>query len=332
MIAEKLLALEFEKSDLSFSSAQNNLITGRKEQSMRQMMLKKNGFDKVKPDSSVINTIAKQIKKTYNISFLIVDPQQKQKIVSENFESLTSIKHKIENAPSINNKQITFNDKMPTVVKEILFFSEPSKNFLYGPISINKINFMFFEIESWNTIVSVTSEQIRQSFTDAEKTYNEVNALKIYEQYVSNLMRGKKINFDPNIFQLFSNKVSEIYLIEKDRKESAIQNSIWDKEIKKIKEISSFNKLSNIKNETLLSFNNKNYSVAEVLDLIKTHPLVFRNRKISKSSFDNELKYALADLFRDKEITKKAYKLNYDKHKDIINTEMNGKILLALRL
>ena len=159
LIAEKLLALEFEKSDLSFSSAQNNLITGRKEQSMRQMMLKKNGFDKVKPDSSVINTIAKQIKKTYNISFLIVDPQQKQKIVSENFESLTSIKHKIENAPSINNKQITFNDKMPTVVKEILFFSEPSKNFLYGPISINKINFMFFEIESWNTIVSVTSVQ-----------------------------------------------------------------------------------------------------------------------------------------------------------------------------
>ena len=329
LIAEKLLALEFEKSNLSFSSAQNNLIIGRKEQSMRQMMLKKNGYDKVKPDSNVIKIIAKHIKKTYNISFLTVDAEQKQKIMSENFESLITIKHKIEESPSINYKQITFNDKMPMSVKEILFFSEPRKNILYGPISINKMNFMFFEVEGWNTIVSVTSEQKRQSFADAQKTYNELNALKIYEQYVSNLMRGKKINFDPNIFQLFSNKVSEIYLIEKDRKESAIQNNIWDEEIKKIKEISSFNKLSNIKNETLLSFDNKNYSVAEVLDLIKTHPLVFRNRKISKSSFDNELKYALADLFRDKEITKKAYKLNYDKHKDIINTEMKWKDFIS---
>ena len=233
MIAEKLLALEFEKSNLSFSSAQKNLIIGRKEQSMRQMMVKKNGFDKVKLDSAVIKTIAKQIKKTYNISFLTVDAQQKQKIVSENLESLIAIKHKIENSLFINYKQITLNDKMPMSVKEILFFTEPRKNFLYGPIPINKMNFMFFEIEGWNTIVSITSEQKRQSFADAQKTYNELNALKIYEQYVSNLMRGKKINFDSNIFPLFSNKVSEIYLIEKDRKESAIQNSIWDEEIKK---------------------------------------------------------------------------------------------------
>ena len=53
---------------------------------------------------------------------------------------------------------------MPMVVKNILFFSEPAKNFLYGPISINKINFMFFEIESWNTLVSVTDEQKKQAF------------------------------------------------------------------------------------------------------------------------------------------------------------------------
>ena len=65
LIAEKLLALEFEKKKLNFTNAQNSLITGRKEQSMRQMMLKVNGFDKVKLDSGVVDIIAKKNKRTY---------------------------------------------------------------------------------------------------------------------------------------------------------------------------------------------------------------------------------------------------------------------------
>ena len=57
--------------------------------------------------------------------------------------------------------------------------------------------------------------------------------------------------------------------------------------------------------------------------------MVFRNRKISKNIFDNELKYALADLFRDQEITKKAYKLNYYKDKNIINIEKKWRDFIS---
>ena len=329
LIAEKLLAIEYDKKNLSFTSAQSNLITGRKEQSLRQMMLKKNGFDKVESDPALVGLVAKQIKKTYEISFLVINEEQKQRALYKNLESLSTIQSSLSDSTLINSRKITFNEKMPTKIKEILFFSEPQKNVLYGPISINKMHSMFFEINGWNTAVAVTNEQKKQAIIDAQKSYNELNALKIYEQYVSSLMRGKKLDFDPNIFQLFSNKVSEIYLIEKDKKESAMQNRIWDKEIKKIKEISSFNDLHDMKNQNLLYFDNKNYSVNEVLNLIKTHPLVFRNRKISRDTFDNELKYALADLFRDLEITKKAYKLNYDKDKDIINIEKKWKDFIS---
>ena len=80
LIAEKLLALEFEKKKLNFTNAQNSLITGRKEQSMRQMMLKVNGFDKVKLDSGVVEIIAKQNKRTYEVSFLILNAFQKKQV------------------------------------------------------------------------------------------------------------------------------------------------------------------------------------------------------------------------------------------------------------
>jgi hypothetical protein len=78
LIAEKLLALEFEKKNLNFTNAQNSLIAGRKEQSMRQMMLKVNGFDKVKLDSGIVDIIAKQNKRTYEVSFLILNAFQKK--------------------------------------------------------------------------------------------------------------------------------------------------------------------------------------------------------------------------------------------------------------
>ena len=111
-------------------------------------------------------------------------------------------------------------------------------------------------------------------------------------------MRGKKIDFYPNVFQLFAGKLSKIYLIEKNKKESVMQNKMWDNELEELKELSSFDHLNDIQDQNLLSFDDKIFSVARVLKLIKTHPLVFRNRKVSQDSFENELKYALADLFR----------------------------------
>ena len=325
LIAEKLLALEFEKKNLNFTNAQNSLIAGRKEQSMRQMMLKVNGFDKVKLDSGIVNIIAKQNKRTYEISFLILNAIQKKQAFEKGITSLVTIQDHLSNIPAASTRSISLNDEMPDEVKNILFFSKPAKNFLYGPVSLSKEKHMFFEVNSWNTLVSVTDEQKKQAYLDAEKIYRESTALKIYKKYVSDLMSQKKLVLDPEVFQIFSDKVSNVYLIEKEKKESVIQNTLWDEEIKTVDDISSFNDLKMIRNKKLLTFDNEKFSVGSVLDLIKKHPLVFRNRNVSSKSFSNELKYALVDLFRDREITEKAYSLGYDKQRDIVNVENKWK-------
>ncbi len=329
LIAEKLLALEFEKKKLNFTNAQKNLIAGRKEQSMRQMMLKVNGFDKVELDSGVVNIIAKQSRRTYEVSFLILNAIQNKQVSEKRITSLTKIKDNLSDLSETSTRLITFNDEMPDEVKSILFFSKPAKNFLYGPISLSKAKHMFFEVNSWNTLVSVTDEQKKQAYIDAEKTYRESSALKIYKKYVSALMSQKELVFDPKVFQDFSDKISNIYLIEKEKKESVIQNTIWDEETKAVDNISSFNDLKMIRNEELLTFDSEKFSVGSVLDLIKKHPLIFRNKNISQKSFSNELKYALVDLFRDQEITNQAYRLGYDKKKDIVNVENKWKDFIS---
>ena len=124
---------------------------------------------------------------------------------------------------------------------------------------------------------------------------------------------------DPEIFELFSIKLGKIYLIEKNRKEAAIENRIWER--KKETEAASFEDIRKMKNSVILTYDNKQYNVLELLDLIKKHPLVFRNKTITPEMFTNELKYAVADLFRDTHITEKAYTLNLDNDIRVKNIE-----------
>tara|TARA_B100000579_G_scaffold360147_1_gene317273 strand:- start:199 stop:885 length:687 start_codon:yes stop_codon:yes gene_type:complete len=133
-------------------------------------------------------------------------------------------------------------------------------------------------------------------------------------------MKGKSIKYDPEIFKQFSKKLSKIYLIEKSKKENVIQNKIWD--LKENEKPVSFESIKNLENKTILTHDNKNYTVRQLLDLIKTHPLVFRNKKATSESFSKELKYAFADLLRDYHITKKAYELNMQNNFETISTEL----------
>ena len=72
-------------------------------------------------------------------------------------------------------------------------------------------------------------------------------------------------------------------------------------------------------NRIIFSHDGREYKIKDLLDMIKKHPLVFRNKKTNKDLFSNELKYAIADLIRDHHITNKAYELNYDKKINILN-------------
>mgnify|MGYP001345273064 FL=1 len=58
------------------------------------------------------------------------------------------------------------------------------------------------------------------------------------------------------------------------------------------------------------------------MDLIRSHPLVFRNKNIQPENFIHELKLSVADLIRDWHITQKAYELGYDQHEIVIQNKL----------
>ena len=55
-----------------------------------------------------------------------------------------------------------------------------------------------------------------------------------------------------------------------------------------------------------------------MLDWIATHPLVFRDGYYKNLHFSEQLKYALADLIRDRTLNNKSREFNLDKHPKVI--------------
>ena len=321
IIAEKILALEFEKNDLKFTDSQNLLIKGQKEQAMRHLMLKKLGYQKVIKDTAKISLLSKLSKRTYEINFLILSNKE-WKIVSKNknnFESLTTLAGKLSITNRINKKVISESDNMINDIRNRLFSDHQNTNELYGPFKTMNSEVVFFEIFGWRENPNITEKQKQESWGSAEKKYYQTMALEIYSLYVKNIMQGKSIQYNPIVFKAFSDKLSKIYLIDKKRKEAVIQNKLW--ELNNKEELVSFDQIKNMKNQHLLTHDGEKYSVEQILNLIKSHPLVFRNKKTNPNLFSRDLKHALADLFRDYHITKKAYELGYDKEYEVLSVE-----------
>lgn len=313
LIAEKLFAMEFENRDLLFTKNQMMVIRGQKEQTMRQLMLKQFGFEKVKIDTVQIRKLSNLINREYKISFISLD--KKYKNVFSNLPNNTRLKDivlKTDNNIEIEQKLITKNDNMIEQVMEILFYGNQNLNFLYGPYEVHNNALFCFEINGWTTRPKITENEKKDSWNQAIKNYSESEAKKYYGKYVSQLLKDKSIEYKPDVFSLFSNKLSKIYLVEKNKKKAVIENRMWEKnnEI----EIATFDDIKKMENSIILTHDNRTYKISELLTMIKKHPLVFRNKTINPDKFSNELKYAIADLFRDFHITNEAYRLGLDQN------------------
>ena len=110
------------------------------------------------------------------------------------------------------------------------------------------------------------------------------------------------------------------YNIKKTKRDSAFNQAIWDGQ----KDISYETLLfdSELGSAVLLEHDGKKWIINEIMDLIRSHPLVFRNKNIQPENFIQELKLAVADLIRDWHITQKAYELGYDQHEIVIQNQL----------
>ena len=312
LIAEKMLAVEFDRNKQAINENQRNFIEGRKEQLMRHLMLKKYGYEDIQLDSIALLKQYQLRNRTYEVEYVIKNENVLKELNAK--ENIVTAK---ENAPvpSVNNissKNLSYNDQMVDNIRELLFSSGPELNQVYGPYIATDSTVFYMKVSGWITGVNISDQQKKDTWESVKNEMTEAQALKKYSSYISNLMRDKKIKYDERNFEIFAKLVSNVYKIEKFKKEKMIQSSIW--ESNNAVQIETLNLAKNMKEKIILHHDGKNWTINDIMSLIKKHPLIFRKKNINPNNFTNELKFSLADLFRDMHITKQGYDLGLDQN------------------
>jgi len=109
-------------------------------------------------------------------------------------------------------------------------------------------------------------------------------------------MSGFEMKLNDQSFRKFSNLVSSWY---NDNQKFDLEKQDFSK--------------------TLVEIGKDSFSIDEILSMIKIHPLQFRNGYYRKMTFNQQLKYALADLIRDIYLNTEAKKMGLDNHVAVIN-------------
>tara|TARA_B100001996_G_scaffold342055_1_gene296463 strand:+ start:73 stop:1536 length:1464 start_codon:yes stop_codon:yes gene_type:complete len=316
LIAEKLTAIEMseKKDDLLQSQYFHNYLTGRKEQSMRQVYYNDNFFSKtVAPDSTIEKLLpisGRSIEVNY-INLPDLEAFNKiQELLKQKF-SLPDIYNNIWGG-EIPKRVVKFFDKEPDFIHEQLFKKNIKKGQLIGPFTNDDGSFLIMNIVGWTDKVSITEAEQEILWNDVKDMVKEKIAKKKYLNNIKEIMSGKKINFNPTVFDQYSYEASKTYLQDADSKKNAINKALWE-EIENPKTVTLNNNSKIFPDDVILEYDNKQWTVKDINQLIQKHPLVFRKRTIGKSQFRNQLKLSLADLLRDQSINKECYKIGLEK-------------------
>ena len=326
LIAEKLTSIEMEDKEDALLNSQNfhYYLQGRKEQAMRKLYYYDNFYKVANVPDNVVKEKYKLAGRTIDISYInlpdINTVQKVKELLSQNI-TIEEIYISLW-GDKIPTKKINFFDKEPDIIHEKLFVKDNKKNQIIGPFENEDGSFLIMKINGWSDKKLISTADQEKTWSDVEDLVKEKEAKTKFLSFIKKMMSGKSIQFNKEVFEDYAYKASKIYLQDPMDKKDAINKLLWD-EIENPKKISFQNDPGIKPDDVIMLFNNEKITVEKLNQLIKSHPLVFRKRKISEGKFREELKLALADLIRDVELNKKCYDQNLDKDIRVkINVDM----------
>ncbi len=314
LIAEKLLALESPESPLLENEAFTAYIQGRQEQAMRQWLFKTQGRDQVSVDSSEIRRAMKKAGRTYTLQFLTLPDSaalqgwERARADGYGFDDIAKA---LLGADSIPTHELGWFERGDDNIHSAVFDQDPGKGDILETVTLDDGQFMAIKVVGWVDRPAITDLQIQQQYQDVTERLHQRKADARYRSYVAQLMAGKRLDLNPDVFNSYAEQAARIYLRSPKEKQQLLNQAIWNAEEQVYTEpIGPGTKLP--ADAVLYSVDGSEVTIAEFEIILKRHPLVFRKRKMTTLEFGEQLKYAVADLIRDEVLTKEAYRLGYD--------------------
>jgi hypothetical protein len=188
------------------------------------------------------------------------------------------------------------------------------KNQVIGPIRLDENSHTLLHVKGWTRRPVISGTEYELRINDVKQKESSVAAMDIYVEWIKDLMKGKRLDFDREVFKTLVEAVGPLYFQAREQSKSKMQKKFWQLEDDKqiiIDDIAA--RVDAIKSSPFLSIDGQIWTVEQFEQELKVHPLVFRNPKMSKNQFAEQFRLAVADMIRDRYITADAYKKGFDK-------------------
>lgn len=324
LIGEKLLSLEEKKNFINNEDINlGSYFTGRKEQSMRQLFYATEFHSNVVVDDQELKEAFKLAGRKVRMQFLnlpdieIVD---KIKQLDSSGVLLDSI-YQILWGGDAPTREMTWFDRENQEIHDAVFNQKIEEGKMLGPFHTADNTFMLLKITGWTDEIKITENDREILWKDVQDRLVEKKAKKEYLSWVASLMQGKEMNLNSDVFYDYAENAAEYFFKMDSIKKNMLNQALWD-DIEL--DTSSFAINTKVdQNATILNYDGEAWSIKDLNNALRSHPLVFRKRKMNRSEFPEQLRLAIADLIRDMEITKQCYEKGYNNHWSIdLNTAM----------
>ena len=325
LIAEKLFSFEAEKTkiDLLDNTRFQSFIRGHTEQAMRQMHYYEEFYSQIEPDSSIVSTAYKLAGRTVDVTYLhLPDLNTATQIKNLAVEGLPldSAYSMIWDQSNPPKRHINWFDREGLEIHNAIFNSSIKKGSIIGPLATEDKTFLLLQVNGWIDRPAVTESQRSLRLDDVQERLQKNRAEQTYKEWVKNIMKGKNLELNSSVFPAYAEKVMDIYLQSDSVKQAQLNISLWvDPELDFIHD-SLINAPSEsfTKADILFHVDNTPWTIQVFHKELRKHPLVFRKKKMSHNEFQEQLKYAIADLIQDIEITKYCYRKGYEESQTVI--------------
>ncbi len=319
LIAEKLFAMEGVSSQLAQNQKFQHFIQGRKEQAMRQVFFQRHMYDPVELEDKEVAKVYDKAGREYDIEFVTIENEPFNQTIEQevhgNGKSLPDAIRSVTRNDSLElpSRKITFDpDEIPEVM-QALYENEVSKGQTIGPLMAGGQHVWMY-VKGWTEKVAVASQDLQNRSEDVRQYLTYKYAVKNYENYVRNLMKGKEVKFNQDTFIALVNTLGPVYFPKQSEKEKEISKGMFGKEPEPSFADSLSIKLGEMEDQPLLTIDGQIWTIRDLDRELMLHPLQFRQKNFPQNKFGEQLKLAIVDLIKDKYITQDAYEEGLDDH------------------
>jgi hypothetical protein len=317
LIAEKLLALEAgEENELVKNEHFQRYLQGRQEQAMRQVLQEHEGVNKVVLDTSVIKRQYALAGRTYRLQFITLRNDSVANMIKleldEGRKTFEQAAYDFTRQDSIATRGVAWQDPEPDTIHEALFSDSLKINQIIGPVPAGEA-FLILKILGWTDRVAITESQVQQRWNEVTEKWREKMGAAFYVKFVSQAMKGKRIEFEGDTFSRLATLLAPIYFNSKKETEEAFLGAAFSKNPEVPGRNALESNLQHLRHQPLFRIDGRIWTVGDLELELERHPLVFRKKRFSKREFPEQLKLAIVDVIRDRYLTAVASQRGYDK-------------------